>query len=321
MKQMVFIHGAMGVGKTAAARSLQGMMRNCVFLDGDWCWDMEPFIVTDVTRRMVLGNIGHALRVFLGCPSFESIIFCWVMHKDSIIRDVLERIGEEDYRLSVYNLVCSPEELARRIGRDVMEGRRREDVLSRSMSRMEDCHAMDTIKIDVGQKSAGEAAAWIRRQVESPVRVRPYRPADCGEMADVFYQAVHAIRGAYTEGQLFAWADGKVGVEAWDQSFREHKTVVAERGGRIVGFGDIRRDGYLDRLYVHPDFQRQGIASVLCDCLESCAPGMPITTYAAINAKGFFEGRGYRGLEGRRVMRRGIWLMNHRMERPAPEKR
>ena len=35
----------------------------------------------------------------------------------------------------------------------------------------------------------------------------------------------------------------------------------AEQNGQIVGFGDISRDGYLDRLYVHARFQWQGAAA------------------------------------------------------------
>ena len=31
----------------------------------------------------------------------------------------------------------------------------------------------------------------------------------------------------------------------------------------IIGFGDIAQMGYLDRLYVHEDYQRQGVASGL----------------------------------------------------------
>lgn len=46
------INGTMGVGKTATSRELQKMLNNCVFLDGDWCWDMQPFIVNEETKRM-----------------------------------------------------------------------------------------------------------------------------------------------------------------------------------------------------------------------------------------------------------------------------
>ena len=36
-----------------------------------------------------------------------------------------------------------------------------------------------------------------------------YRPADCRELAELFYDTVHTINaGDYTEEQLTAWADG-----------------------------------------------------------------------------------------------------------------
>jgi len=44
MKNLIFINGTMGVGKTATSRELQKLLSNCVFLDGDWCWDMSPLL-------------------------------------------------------------------------------------------------------------------------------------------------------------------------------------------------------------------------------------------------------------------------------------
>ena len=67
--------------------------------------------------------------------------------------------------------------------------------------------------------------------------------------------------------------------------------------------------GYLDRLYVHRDFQRQGIARALCDALEGAAEG-PVETHASITARGFFARRGYRVLRAQQVERRGILLTN-----------
>jgi tRNA uridine 5-carbamoylmethylation protein Kti12 len=52
MKNLIFINGTMGVGKTATSRELQKLLPNCVFLDGDWCWDMSPFIVNDETKKV-----------------------------------------------------------------------------------------------------------------------------------------------------------------------------------------------------------------------------------------------------------------------------
>ncbi len=56
--------GAIGVGKSATGRAFRDMLPNCAFLDGDWCWDMHPFRVTETTKRVVLDNICHALKNF-----------------------------------------------------------------------------------------------------------------------------------------------------------------------------------------------------------------------------------------------------------------
>ena len=84
------------------------------------------------------------------------------------------------------------------------------------------------------------------------MQIRKYRPSDCRELAELFYDTVHTVNaGDYTKEQLDAWATGHVDLEAWDRSFREHHTLVALEDGAVIGFGDIDGSGYLDRLYVH----------------------------------------------------------------------
>ena len=150
--------------------------------------------------------------------------------------------------------------------------------------------------------------------------LRAYRPGDCREMAALFYDTVHAVNARdYTPEQLDAWAGGPVDLDAWDRSFRAHTTLVAVAGGRIVGFGDIAGDGYLDRLYVHKDWQGRGVATALCGRLEAAVPG-PVTTHASITARPFFEQRGYRVVRPQQVERRGVLLTNYVMVLPLPEK-
>lgn len=72
--------------------------------------------------------------------------------------------------------------------------------------------------------------------------------------------------------------------------------------------------GYLDRLYVHKDYQHHGIASSICDRLEEKAPAV-ITTHASITAKPFFEKRGYVVLKKQQVERQGILLTNFVMKK------
>lgn len=146
--------------------------------------------------------------------------------------------------------------------------------------------------------------------------IRKYRSSDCGQLAELFYQTVHAVNARdYTKGQLDVWASGCVDLEKWNQSFLEHHTVVAVKDYVIAGFGDIDESGYLDRLYVHKDYQNQGIATAICDELEQNVRADKITTHASITAKPFFEHRGYKVVREQQVIRGGIPLTNFIMEK------
>lgn len=146
--------------------------------------------------------------------------------------------------------------------------------------------------------------------------IRRYQPSDCAELSELFYQTVHTVNAKdYTAEQLDAWAGGGVDLPAWNRSFLAHITYVAAAEGRIVGFGDIAPEGYLDRLYVHKDVQRQGVASALCEKLEGAVPGRAITVQASITARAFFESRGYQVKRKRQVVRKGILLENYLMEK------
>ena len=79
----------MGVGKTAVSQCMKTILPDSVFLDGDWCWDSSPFHVTDETKAMVMDNICHTLNNFISCSVYENVIFCWVMHEQRIIDDIL----------------------------------------------------------------------------------------------------------------------------------------------------------------------------------------------------------------------------------------
>ena len=148
------------------------------------------------------------------------------------------------------------------------------------------------------------------------MQLREYTPSDCAQLAELFYQTVHSANAKdYSQEQLDAWATGEVDLQAWDASFRAHRTIVATESGKIVGFGDMDETGYLDRLYVHKDYQGQGIASAICDELERFAAGKVITTHASITAKPFFQHRGYHVVRKQEVIRHGVVLTNFVMKK------
>lgn len=118
--------------------------------------------------------------------------------------------------------------------------------------------------------------------------IREYISSDCERLADLFFQTVHSVNAKdYTTEQLNVWATGNVDLSVWNNSFLEHYTLVAVENDVIVGFGDIDNTGYLDRLFVHKGYQRQGIATALCDRLE--AGFDKVTTHASITASDYFR--------------------------------
>jgi len=118
MKNLFFIGGTMGVGKTATCQILKQKLNNSFFLDGDWCWDMHPFQVTEETKQMVLENIGFLLNSFIRCSAYENIVFCWVMHQQSIIDDILSQLDMVNCNVHSISLICSEQALRTRLQKD-----------------------------------------------------------------------------------------------------------------------------------------------------------------------------------------------------------
>lgn len=158
MKRLYFIGGPMGVGKTTVGLILRDKLPNSVFLNGDWCWDMSPFQVTEETKKLVIDNICCLLGNFLGCTVFENIIFCWVLHEQRIIDEILSRLDLSGCEVKNISLVCSGDALAARLEKDVADGKRSAGVIGRSLSRLPLYNGLRTVKLDVSDISAEEAA-------------------------------------------------------------------------------------------------------------------------------------------------------------------
>lgn len=161
MKTLYMIGGTMGVGKTAVCQQLKRDLQNSVFLDGDWCWDASPFQVTDETKAMVIDNICHLLNNFLKCSVYENIIFCWVMHEQSIINSIIERLDTKNCTVKCISLVANEKSLRSRLSKDIETGIRTADVIERSVSRIPLYQTLNTIKIDTNEKTVAMIAHEI----------------------------------------------------------------------------------------------------------------------------------------------------------------
>ncbi|XCP84852.1 AAA family ATPase [Roseburia hominis] len=164
MKTLYLIGGTMGVGKTTVCRSLQQRLHNSVFLDGDWCWDANPFQVTEETRHMVLDNICYLLNNFIHCSAYENIIFCWVMHQQCIIDHIVENLDIKECNVKIISLLCDEASLKERLKGDIDRGIRSADVIDRSIDRLPMYQTLDTIKIETSLKSVEDIAEEILRR-------------------------------------------------------------------------------------------------------------------------------------------------------------
>ncbi len=161
MKTLYLIGGTMGVGKTAVCQELKKVLPEAVFLDGDWCWDADPFQVTDETKAMVMENIAFLLNQFLHCNAYKNVIFCWVMHQQPIIDAILSALDLNGVKVETISLLGNAETVRSRLQKDVDEGKRTADVIDRSLPRIPLYQALNTAKVMTDGKSIAEIANEI----------------------------------------------------------------------------------------------------------------------------------------------------------------
>lgn len=164
MKHIYLIGGTMGVGKTTTCQIMKQKLEYSVFLDGDWCWDMHPFQVTEETKQMVMENICFVLNNFIRCSSYQNIVFCWVMHQQAIVDDLLSRLDTGGCKVHTFSLTCSEQALRARLERDVEAGIRSADVIDRSIQRLSFYERLNTCKVDVSSLTPEQAADFIMEQ-------------------------------------------------------------------------------------------------------------------------------------------------------------
>jgi len=151
--------------------------------------------------------------------------------------------------------------------------------------------------------------------------IREIEQADLQSIIKLFYDTVHHVNAAdYSKKQCAAWAPKTLLTDYKDsrlyQSLLQHQTYVVVRDKLIVGFANITDAGCIDHLYVHKDYQYQGIATALLQKLEACARIMGIkqvTANVSVTAKLFFQHQGYQVVEKQAVLRQGITFVNYKM--------
>lgn len=136
-----------------------------------------------------------------------------------------------------------------------------------------------------------------------------------------FARSVREIGARYYDAaQVAAWSSSAVDRAAWARRLAEPGAFVADADGAVAGFALVHANGYIDLLYVDPDFERRGIGRQLLEhaCAFATLQGAQrLTSDVSLAARPLFEALGFVVEREQRVARRGVELVNFHMSRPA----
>lgn len=150
--------------------------------------------------------------------------------------------------------------------------------------------------------------------------IRQATTDDVNEIKDLYYNSIVSVAARnYNPEQITAWASTANKPEAFVSRIKEQVFLVAENEiNKIIGFASLSKNGYLDLLYTHKNFQRQGVATALLKEILAAASALRIrliSTEASITAKPFFEKNGFTLVTQQTVFINKIALTNFKMQK------
>ncbi|MDR3227488.1 MAG: GNAT family N-acetyltransferase [Prevotellaceae bacterium] len=140
---------------------------------------------------------------------------------------------------------------------------------------------------------------------------------DLSELQQLFVDTVSSIcKSDYNAEQIIVWVSSIKDTERWHSILTQQYVLIAEDKQRIVGFGSLDKGNCIDMLYVHKNYQNQGIAYQLYEEIEKEAKRQKqtlLTSNVSLTAKSFFEKRGFNTIVQQTVIKQGIELINFKM--------
>jgi putative acetyltransferase len=152
---------------------------------------------------------------------------------------------------------------------------------------------------------------------DSEITFRLAQMSDLKEMQALFVETISAIcKDDYEPAQIRVWTSSIENIERWTDKLENQYFLIAQCDNKIIGYVSLENDDFIDFIYVHKDFQKQGIAGRLYDKIEKEAIKRGATTLksdVSITARPFFEKRGFKVLSKHNVRIRDIEIANYKM--------
>ena len=150
--------------------------------------------------------------------------------------------------------------------------------------------------------------------------IRNYCTEDTQALANIYYNTIHRINiQHYTKEQVDVWAPtSSLETEGWAKKFSRTIPIIATVEDEIIGFAEFEPNGHIDCFYCHHDWIGKGVGSALMKEILQRAKDNHIRlifSEVSISAKPFFEKWGFRIVIQQTIVRKGIELINFKMER------
>ncbi len=165
-KKLIMVTGPAGIGKTTACKEIFKRINGCAWLDGDWCWMVNPYPgKTTEQKKYVERAFGYIINGYFHDANTKIIMFSWIMHCDSMFDLIADQIADKDYELIKIALVCSDENMY--IERMRKDGR--SEVQIKEADNIKLFYQLNANFIDVANLSVDETAERIIKLIHSVV--------------------------------------------------------------------------------------------------------------------------------------------------------
>jgi len=142
---------------------------------------------------------------------------------------------------------------------------------------------------------------------------------DLQEMLILFSETIATVcADNYNNEQIAAWVLSVNNHGRWHRLIEDQYFIVAMLNQKMVGFASLNHGNYVDVMYVHKDFQRQGIAQKLYTTLEDEARRLErtfVTADVSKTAKPFFEANGFKVIAEQIQIRTEVEIPNYNMKK------
>jgi putative acetyltransferase len=141
--------------------------------------------------------------------------------------------------------------------------------------------------------------------------------SDMAEMQRLFVNTVKNVCSKdHDPEQIRVWSRSVNNTQRWMDLLQNQFVLLCVKDKKIIGFASLENNNYLDFLYVHESFQRQGIGKMLLHFIlaEAIKKGAhEIASDVSKTAEIFFESMGFEFVKENHFEMDGVNITNYKM--------